>query len=165
MASALRVPDYDQRRSSTDTSRRSLRAESIAPSDSESMITLTNDDGDRTPRAHSPSRASVMSHATLAPRHQSIAAPEQASARPYRGFASEEAYLNALRAWADGKRFAEPTETTLVGFYGTTTMAEYASRPPPPGMNLNLRKKWKERRASKQLEKQQKQNERRATVA
>jgi hypothetical protein len=39
----------------------------------------------------------------------------------YRGFPSEQAYLNALKAWAESKMFFEADEV-LTGFYGKNTV-------------------------------------------
>lgn len=64
-------------------------------------------------------------------------------------FTSEEAYLAELRAWIHEKQFYQPGEMTtdgsrtLVGFYGKTTMEEYANR---PGLGLGRRKNKQEGR-------------------
>lgn len=51
----------------------------------------------------------------------------------YRGHASEEEYLAALRAWADEKLYTQPADkSTLVGFYGAETMKERIAKAPPP---------------------------------
>ena len=51
------------------------------------------------------------------------------SAAKYGIYGSEAEYLAALKAWVQEKAFVEPSETTLVGFYGKTTMEEYANKP------------------------------------
>lgn len=164
MATTLRMPTFDPPRSSSETDQRYLLADSVAPSESASMITDTVDgDGDRTPRARSPLGHCDPTEPVT--RHQSIAAPEGAASQgSYRGFKSEQAYLDALRAWAEGRKYAEPTNTTLVGFYGTTTMAEYADRP-PAFQPLGLKRKWKAMKANRQEEKAKRNEERRATIA
>ncbi|QIX01800.1 hypothetical protein AMS68_007317 [Peltaster fructicola] len=162
MSTKLHMPNFDQSRASSETEQRYLLADSVSPSESASAIADIDGDGDRTPRARSPHRASATLETA---RHQSIAEPERAHTQAtYRGFASEQAYMDALRAWADSKRFAAPTETTLLGFYGETTMEEYASRPPAL-QPLELRKKWKAMRASRQEQKLKRNDERRATIA
>lgn len=83
--------------------------------------------------------------------------PRYGSLGQYR---SEEAYLNDLRAWVESKQYFSPGEVadngsrTLEGFYGKTTMDEYASR---PGLRTRHRK-----RENKQKHKDQSQ--RRVTV-
>lgn len=133
-----------QPRRSTDTEERHLLA------DTASIVTSIYTEGDRTPRATSPAARVSQS------------APALQQQKPYRGFASEQEYLNALHAWADNKRFETVTNAALVGYYGTTTMEEYASRP-PAFQGLGLKKKWKARKASKTLE-QSKGSERSRTV-
>ncbi len=125
-------------RSSTATERWNLlQPDSLAPSETASFVTVT--DLDRTQQAHSP-----------APRHPFRLETEPApSSRPYRGFPSEAHYLAALRAWAESKQYAEPFETGLVGFYGTKTMGELASKQPPTFEGLRLKEKWRARRERK----------------
>lgn len=112
-------------------------------------------DGDRTPRATSPIR--ISQPAQQQQQHISISTPDAAATEPYRGFSSKQAYLDALREWAENKKYEAPSGTSLIGFYGSTTMEEYASRP-PAFQGLALRKKWRHRKMSKLAE-------RRATVA
>lgn len=177
MAMTAQTTRFDQARASTDTDRRHLLADSATASSAASTISSLHS-GERTPRAHSPARSLAVAAASqeesspsqlrTPARHQSIAATAP-HRQPYRGFASEEEYLAALRAWADSKRFVEPTDTTLHGFYGETTMDELASRPPALE-GLGLRKKWRARKASKLEERTRKMGvetggERRATVA
>ena len=51
----------------------------------------------------------------------------------YRGHATQEEYLAALRAWAEEKLYTQPADkSTLVGFYGSETMKERTARAPPP---------------------------------
>jgi hypothetical protein len=109
-------------------------------------------DGDRTPRAQSPSRSSQV---TDYERRDTIA-ESKPTRRPYKGFASEEEYLEALREWAEQKKYITH-DTMLTGFYGKTTMQEYASR---PVVDIGLKKKWRERKARKE----EKRVERRNTV-
>ncbi|CAK4031137.1 Hypothetical predicted protein [Lecanosticta acicola] len=63
----------------------------------------------------------------------------------YKGFPSEEAYLAALREWVESKKYIQ-TDATMVGYYGTTTMDEYASR---PKVELGWSRRWKERKVRK----------------
>lgn len=167
MATMLQSPRFNDARPSTETDRRQLLAESIAPSETSSIYTAT--DGDRTPRAHSPARSTATQHNTTQTRHQSLA--EASHPQPYRGFPSQAAYLNALQQWAETKKYVEPTQTGLKGFYGETTMEEYAARPKAfQGEGLGLRKAWRKRKESKAGEKEKKEQEerlrleRRATV-
>lgn len=99
-------------------------------------------DGDMTPRAQSPSRQSQISDYE---RRDTIAESTPAR-RPYKGFPSEEEYLEALREWAEEKKYVS-NDAMLTGFYGLTTMKEYASRPVP---EIGLKKKWRERKARKE---------------
>jgi hypothetical protein len=146
------APNYTIKpRSSTETDRRHLLAESTAPSETSSMIDFA--DGDRTPRAQSPSRQSQINGYD---RRDTIAESTPAR-RPYKGFPSEEEYLAALKAWAEEKKYIQH-DTMLTGFFGNTTMQELASR---PGVEIGLKKKWRERKARKE----EKKAERRNTVA
>ena len=145
---ATLAPNYTIKpRSSAETDRRHLLAESVAPSETSSVIDFA--DGDRTPRAQSPSRAGLQRRETIAE-----ATPVR---RPYRGFASEEEYLAALKEWAEEKKYVQHP-TMLTGFFGPTTLQELASR---PGVEIGLKKKWKERKARKE----ERKAERRSTVA
>ena len=163
-------PDFSlEPRPSTETERRYLLdTDSVAPSESASMISYggeTDDDGDRTPRAHSPSSDSTQQQQHPAParrdddafripaagaagatehRRGTIATPSPRP-QPYKGFPSEAHYLAALEAWADSKKFLEP-EKTLKGFYGEKTMEEYARA---PRMELGLRRKWRARKEAR----------------
>lgn len=132
-------------RSSTETDRRHLLSQSVAPSETSSII-----DGDRTPRAHSPAPSSQL---TEYERRDTIA-ESTPTRRPYKGFPSEEEYLEALRAWAESKKYLQ-FDRTLVGFYGATTMQEYASR---PGVEIGWKKKWNERKARKEEKKAGRRN-------
>ncbi|KAF6226209.1 hypothetical protein HO133_009075 [Letharia lupina] len=65
----------------------------------------------------------------------------------YRGHATEEEYLAALRAWAEEKLYTQPADkSTLVGFYGAETMKERIARQPPP-LKMRIGRKRKESRA------------------
>lgn len=164
MSTKMHIANFEEPRSSSETEQRYLLAESICPSESASAITDVYGDGDRTPRARSPTREAETTVAT-GHRHQSIAAPEQAHTQgQYHGFKSEQAYLDALRSWAESRRYTTPSETSIIGFYGTTSMDEYASRPPAL-QPLGIRKKWKSLKASRQEQKVKKLDERRATIA
>lgn len=74
------------------------------------------------------------------------AVQQEENPKPYKGFPSEQAYLRALNEWADSKRYIQP-DAGLVGFYGTTTMEQYASR---PKVELGITRRWKERKAKKE---------------
>nr|OQO32416.1 hypothetical protein B0A51_00204 [Rachicladosporium sp. CCFEE 5018] len=132
-----------QTRSSTDTDRIHLLAPSLAPSIAPSSRPTTrapSPSGTLTPRASSPSQDSIPAH-----QHPSTPQPEQ----PYRGFPSRAAYLSALQAWAESKKYLEASSAAgkeLKGFYGEVTMAEIAGRPRVKLEGLGLRKKWRERR-------------------
>ena len=140
-------------RASTETDRRHLLSESVAPSETSSLYSYQ--DGDRTPRAQSPTR--FTSPQPL--RRDTLTDP---TPRPYKGFPSEAAYLAALHEWAEEKKYITPN-TQLFGFYGHTTMSDYASKPRPQ-MSMDLKKKWRERKARKEEQKLAVQ-ERRNTVA
>lgn len=45
----------------------------------------------------------------------------------YKGFESEEAYLDALKEWAEEKKYIQPSDeaTMLTGFYGAKTINDY----------------------------------------
>lgn len=73
----------------------------------------------------------------------------------YRGFPSREAYLAALRDWAESKQFLE-SDYQIRGFYGQKTMDYYKNKP-------GLRDARKARKASEAIARQQ--AARRATVA
>jgi len=137
-------------RKSTETEdRRYLLADSIAPSESASMIYDIEGEGDRTPRARSPNRASG--------RPASLRSVATTVTTSYRGFPSEAEYIAALEQWADQYRYNVP-EKALIGFFGKNTAEELASRPAP---QIGLRKKLRERKERKVA----KQEERRNTVA
>ncbi|KAK1072014.1 hypothetical protein LTR12_003418 [Friedmanniomyces endolithicus] len=151
----LLSPGYSlQPLSSTETDRQHLLADSVAPSRAASFIT---NDGDRTPRAHSPAPSHLPTDHPSAfkipaastghphPRRDTIADPSPAP-QPYRGFPSEAHYLAALHAWADQQRYVDPGKTTLYGFYGHQSLQDYASKPP---MEIGIRRKWRERREAK----------------
>ena len=148
-------------RASTETDRRHLLADSVSPSESASIISDYTD-GERTPRAHSPVRASVsggsLSQVRIPAgqsheRRKTLADAAPAS-KPYRGFSSEAQYLEALQEWAEEKKYIYH-DTRLTGFYGKTTMEEYASRPP---VETGLKKKWKARKARKEEQKAERRN-------
>ena len=93
---------------------------------------------------------STLNHQTL-PRH-STDTDDNASLLPaytparYRGHATEEEYLAALRAWAEEKLYTQPADkSTLVGFYGAETMKERIARQPPP-LKMRIGRKRKEGR-------------------
>lgn len=167
MATTFRTPRFNDPRPSNETDRRQLLAEeSIAPSETSSIYTARGTEGDRTPRATSPARSTQTQRHT---RHSSLASQStaQTQTQPYRGFPSEAAYLSALQQWADSKKYLEPMETGLRGFYGETTMEELAARPKAfNGEGLGLKRKWRARKQSKaeEKEKQAEERVRRATV-
>lgn len=124
-----------QPRRSTETDRRPLLSDSLAASETASLISQpyarhNDDDGEATPRAQSP--APTARRETLA----------TATPQPYRGFPSEAHYLAALRAWAEEKKYIR-YDTGLKGFYGERTVEEYASQPP---VSLGIREKWRARK-------------------
>jgi len=109
-------------------------APSIAPDDSitptQSRIDLTNTNVTSTPETESEAKRPT----------------------PYKGFPSEEAYLEALRSWVSEKTHIK-FDTALIGWQGTKTMQDYANQ---PGIEFAWRTRMKERKAEKQ---------RRATIA
>ncbi|KAK3113012.1 hypothetical protein LTR53_010130, partial [Teratosphaeriaceae sp. CCFEE 6253] len=156
MAATL-LPHYSlPPRSSTETERRHLLSDSVGPSRAASVDTALTDrdgDGDRTPRARSPAPsleyAEDRFRIPAGQRRDTIADP---SPQPYRGFPSEAHYLAALHAWADQQKYVNPVGTELVGFYGHTSLQEYASRPP---LESGLRRKWKARKEAKREKREQ----------
>ncbi|KXT17977.1 hypothetical protein AC579_9615 [Pseudocercospora musae] len=88
------------------------------------------------------SRTLIADSASIAPSEASTLRP---ASTPYRGFASEAAYLEALREWAESKRYIQP-DSSLVGFYGDTTMETLASK---PRMEFGISRRIKQRKASK----------------
>lgn len=143
-------------RSSTETDHRALLSRSNNTSAAPSIGTAsiyTDTDGNRTPRAGSPV-PSFKSHtpSTISiSRHSSIASE---APRPYKGFPSEAAYLEALRAWVEEKKYIQPSEesTMLQGWYGTKTMDDYIQQS-GPAPEMSSFKKWRERKAEKKEEK------------
>lgn len=88
-------------RASTETDSRHLLAESVSHSEASSVIDVEIVDGERTPRARSPVSASKAT---------------DTSTQGYKGFPSKAHYLAALNAWADSKRYLEPSDSTLPGY-------------------------------------------------
>ena len=72
--------------------------------------------------------------------------------QPFRGFPSEDAYLDALRAWAKSKQYFE-SDGQMVGFYGTKTAEDYINA---PGGGIRSKSKAQRRR-----EKERRQSEQR----
>lgn len=78
----------------------------------------------------------------------------------YRGHATEEEYLAALRAWAEEKLYTQPADkSTLVGFYGAETMKERIARQPPLKMRIGRKRKVSKAGESAVLEGQGGQDE------
>lgn len=112
--------------------------------------------------SHAPSKPDTY-YGPFAPSYAAATADEElpgytrraastASGTAYRGaYASEEAYLAALRKWASSKQYYQPGELShdgdngLVGFYGPTTLEEYAAR---PTLAAEIRQRRDERRAT-----------------
>lgn len=156
--------DTDESRSHLDTSRGEHLNDSTAASTAPSAETTSadsHDGGECTPRAGSPAPSvySEATSATLVSRRTSIATNSES----YRGFPNEEAYLNALRAWIEEKKYIQPNEdsNTLSGWYGTKTMDDYIESSEKP-LELSLFKRWRERKAER---KEEKSNKRRASAA
>ncbi|EMC96278.1 hypothetical protein BAUCODRAFT_469676 [Baudoinia panamericana UAMH 10762] len=163
-------------RPSTETDRRYLLADSVAPSESASMITEIYGDGDRTPRARSPASSIRRAAPTVArssspfripagaafERRDTIADPTTVP-KPYKGYPSEAHYLNALHAWADSHRYTQPTDTAVYGFYGNVTSDEIASR---PRQEFGIKRKLRELKEAKEAKRKDapKIGARRATV-
>lgn len=70
------------------------------------------------------------STASLLPSY-SISSPPRPRYGPGGLYNTEEDYLNALRSWAEKKKFARAPQHSLVGFYGTKTVEDYANQPRP----------------------------------
>ena len=154
---AMLSPNFSmQPRGSAETDRRHLLSGSVAPSAAASIITDSEDgDGDRTPRAHSPAPSTQAADSRFrspaGQRRDTIADP---TPQPYRGFPSEAHYLAALNAWADEQKYIRPVGTELVGFFGHTSLQEYADRAP---LESGLRRKWRARKEAKREKKDQQQ--------
>jgi hypothetical protein len=59
--------------------------------------------------------------------------------------------LAALNEWAESKMYIH-YDVSLKGFYGPTTMQEYASRP-KIDVNLGIKEKWRARKARRDSKK------------
>lgn len=125
MTTQLQPTKQPSPRPSTETDRRHL----LSPSQATSLY-----DSDQTPRASLEQQ----------PRRGTVADPTLQ--HPYRGFPSEAAYLQALHEWAESKKYVQQ-DKNLVGFYGETTMQEYAAR---PRQEFGLSKRWREHKAKKE---------------
>ena len=101
-------------RTSQETERRHLLSPSQTTTPVASILDFdhqsTPNSGQTTPRARS-----------LAPTETTQT--QQQQGQTYRGFPSEAAYLEALRQWAESKKYVQP-ELGLRGFYGEVTMEE-----------------------------------------
>lgn len=127
-------------RASTETDRRYLLAGSVCPSGSASMIDIATCDGEKTPRAQSPVSAARDSQPDTA---------HDPSLQTYKGFPSRAHYLAALNTWAESKRYLEPSDSTIPGYYGQTTMEEYAQRPSIEFGITSWKRQRKERKDAK----------------
>lgn len=123
-------------RTSTETDRRHLLAGSACQSEVSSLVDMESGDGERTPRAQSPVR-----DAQSKPQETTAELPPQS----YKGFPSKADYMTALNAWAESKRYLEPSDSSIPGYYGQTTMEEYAQR---PRIQLGI-SSWKQQRKQK----------------
>ncbi|KAF1353083.1 hypothetical protein BDV97DRAFT_107372 [Delphinella strobiligena] len=141
-----RIP-IESTRPSTETERRALLSPTTPSTASFKQSSPSHPtDGDETPRATSPAPSwrSASTATTLATRRSSVATTATTS---YKGFPSEAAYLRALEAWAEEKKYIQPSDEshTLSGWYGTKTMDDYIEGQDKPP-ELGLRKKWKARK-------------------
>ncbi|KXS96027.1 hypothetical protein AC578_3922 [Pseudocercospora eumusae] len=92
------------------------------------------------------SRTLIGDAASITPSEASTLRP---AAQPYRGFASKAEYLAALHEWAESKRYNQP-DTSIVGFYGDTTLETLASK---PRMEFGISRRIKQRKASAEKKK------------
>ena len=126
------------------------------PTDSDSITTTPRQSTDTT--THHPIIAGPSSSSSSS--SSSSASPTQATKatttqpQPYRGFPSQEAYLEALRTWVQQRECAQ-LDTALIGWYGSKTTEDYMNRT-DVDLNLGLRNKLREMKREKQ---------RRATIA
>ena len=58
--------------------------------------------------------------------------------------------MEALNEWAESKKYVDHDKSALVGFFGPTTLEQYAARPKIEGLNLG--KRWKARKEAKRTE-------------
>lgn len=130
-------------RASAETERRQPLTENICPSETSSMFDVETLVGERTPRARSPASARTIARSSS----QSTAVDH--STQSYKGFPSRAHYLAALNEWADSKRYLDPGESTLTGYYGTTTVSELASRPRIEFGFSNWKQQRKEKREAR----------------
>jgi len=112
-----------------------------SPSTANSTTTLTTADPSIAPEDSITPRPS-----TETPRVDSTPAPESGTPKPYKGFPSEQAYLAALREWAEERQYIR-FDTELVGWQGRKTMEDYANQ---PGVEFSWRTRMKARKAEKQ---------------
>ncbi|KAL9055376.1 MAG: hypothetical protein Q9162_003573 [Coniocarpon cinnabarinum] len=115
-----------------------------AESHRSTSVLLRDDDED----ADATPRGSHSDDQYRAPAQGSGQGNDGFQARPRFGstgqFLSEEAYLDALRAFVSEKQYFRPgelsgdTDAGLVGFYGKTTMEDYTNR---PGLNVHFGKR------------------------
>ncbi|KAL1306358.1 hypothetical protein AAFC00_005071 [Neodothiora populina] len=103
-------------------------------------------------RSSSSSISSQLTSTTLLGRRASIDSGT-AETRSYKGFPSEAAYLDALRAWAEEKKYVQPDNTsqTLIGWFGTRTLEEHS---PTAGQSQksSLLKRWRMKKEAKREE-------------
>lgn len=71
--------------------------------------------------------------------------PRSHGNEPYKGFPTQEAYLSALHEWAETKKYLPVGDNGVTGFYGTTTLEEYARKEPKVevGVRSALRRKMR----------------------
>ncbi|RMY84573.1 hypothetical protein D0862_11377 [Hortaea werneckii] len=62
--------------------------------------------------------------------------PHHHGKKPYKGFPTQEAYLAALHEWAQTQKYLPVGENGVAGFYGTTTLEEYARKEPKVTMGV-----------------------------
>jgi len=114
---------------------------SIAPSESLSMRPSNRASIDTTTTTTTPTPLPLPTSATDATAQSQP--PKWGPGSPY-GHGSEAAYLSALRAWAEEKKFMTPGEgiaaTQLEGFYGKKTMGDYIASGEPVSFSRRLRK-------------------------
>ncbi|KAI7232954.1 hypothetical protein KC330_g5627 [Hortaea werneckii] len=148
---------------SQDTNPKETMTDSVTPPESTSTTTVMRNKNNNAP----PPSQHPSSLATLpTPRISTEDPPPAYSAQPdhttnghikphhnhgeksYKGFPTQEAYLAALHEWAETQKYLPVGDNGVEGFYGTTTLEEYARKEPKVevGFGSTLRRKMKWRR-------------------
>ncbi|KAI7522521.1 hypothetical protein KC331_g19191 [Hortaea werneckii] len=149
---------------SQDTYLKGIMTESVTTPESASTTTvMRNKNNNDSPQTQRPSLATLQE-----PRTSTEDPPPAYSAQPdhklnghikphhnhgnksYKGFPTQEAYLAALHEWAETQKYLPVGDNGVEGFYGTTTLEEYARKEPKVevGFGSALRRKmgWRRRK-------------------